>query len=52
VLDAQGPSGAPLLETQQFWQDLDVFLVQRIGDKEVASEVSALFSGAWKHKDS
>ena len=52
VLDAQGPSGAPLLETQQFWQDLDAFLIQRIGNKGVASEISALFSKAWKNKDS
>ncbi|MCJ1382728.1 hypothetical protein MMC17_005841 [Xylographa soralifera] len=52
VLDAQGPSGAPLLGTQQFWQDLDAFLVQRIGDKDVASEALALFIGAWKNKNS
>ncbi|MCJ1432088.1 hypothetical protein MMC27_001444 [Xylographa pallens] len=51
VLDAQGPSGAPLLETQQFWQDLDAFLIQRIGNKEVASEISALFSKAWENRD-
>ncbi|MCJ1315845.1 hypothetical protein MMC15_001165 [Xylographa vitiligo] len=52
VLDAQGNSGVSLMGSQQFWQDLDAFLVQRIGDKEVASEALAVFTRAWKVKDS
>ncbi|MCJ1284253.1 hypothetical protein MMC26_003584 [Xylographa opegraphella] len=52
VLDAQELSGAPLLGTQQFWQDLNTFLIQRIGDKKVASDASAVFAQAWKGRDS
>ncbi|MCJ1397954.1 hypothetical protein MMC11_001150 [Xylographa trunciseda] len=49
---AQGPKGVAVLETEQFWEDLDAFLIQRIGEKEVASGALALFSKAWKTKGS
>ena len=52
VSDTQGSSGTSVLETQQFWQDLDAFLVRQIGEKDVASEALALFTRAWRSKGS
>ncbi|KAK3683725.1 cell-cycle control medial ring component [Podospora appendiculata] len=44
---AQGLSGAPVLETEQFWSDLKGFLQQRIRDEQTADELCGQFRGAW-----
>ncbi|KAK3315148.1 cell-cycle control medial ring component [Apodospora peruviana] len=45
---AQGLSGAGVLETEQFWEDLKGFLQQRIRDEKVAEEVIGKFRGVYK----
>jgi len=44
---AQGLSGTPVLETEQFWEDLKGFLQQRIRDEKAAEELLGRFRGAW-----
>ncbi|KKK22443.1 hypothetical protein ARAM_004426, partial [Aspergillus rambellii] len=44
---AVGPSGEALLETEQFWDDLQGFLGQRLKDEDEAKQLSVLFKGAW-----
>ncbi|KAK0634536.1 cell-cycle control medial ring component [Bombardia bombarda] len=44
---AQGLSGAPVLETEQFWADLEGFLQQRVRDEKTAGELVKKFRGAW-----
>lgn len=45
---AQGLSGEGVLETEEFWSDLNGFLQQRIRDAKVAGEVTERFKAAWK----
>lgn len=45
---AQGPSGAEVLQTSDFWEDLNGFLLQRIRDEQLASELTNTFQEAWK----
>lgn len=45
---AQGPSGAEVLQTPDFWEDLHGFLLQRIRDEQLASELTNTFQDAWK----
>ncbi|KAH9883506.1 cell-cycle control medial ring component [Xylariomycetidae sp. FL2044] len=47
---AQGQSGAEVLETKEFWQDLRGFLLQRIRDEKMAGELSETFQSAWRAK--
>ncbi|KAI1269733.1 cell-cycle control medial ring component [Xylariaceae sp. FL1019] len=47
---AQGPSGSEVLESQDFWDDLKGFLLQRIRDEQVAADLTSTFHGAWKAK--
>jgi len=44
---AQGPSGEAVVETDEFWADLQGFLQQRIRDEKLAGELSAKFKSAW-----
>ncbi|KAI0467801.1 cell-cycle control medial ring component [Xylaria cf. heliscus] len=47
---AQGLSGADVLQTQDFWSDLNGFLLQRIRDEQLATELTDTFQQAWKAK--
>ncbi|TLD33255.1 hypothetical protein PspLS_00815 [Pyricularia sp. CBS 133598] len=47
---AQGVSGVDVLKTDDFWTDLNGFLLQRVRDEKVADEVSGLFRKAWDNK--
>ncbi|BAE58407.1 unnamed protein product [Aspergillus oryzae RIB40] len=44
---ALGPSGESVLETDDFWEDLEGFLAQRIKDNEEATKLRSLFKEAW-----
>lgn len=45
---AQGLSGEGVLGTEEFWDDLQGFLQQRVRDEKVAGEATEVFRGAWK----
>ncbi|KAL9082005.1 MAG: hypothetical protein Q9159_006801 [Coniocarpon cinnabarinum] len=45
---AQGQSGEAVLNTSQFWKDLQDFVLQRVRDEAVGKEAVALFEKAWK----
>ena len=45
---AQGKSGKDVLDTEEFWNDLKGFLVQRVRDEGTAGEVWEKFRGTWK----
>ncbi|KAJ8121030.1 hypothetical protein ONZ43_g2417 [Nemania bipapillata] len=47
---AQGLSGTDVLETQDFWDDLNGFLLQRIRDEHLAGDLMNTFRQAWKAK--
>lgn len=47
---AQGLSGTDVLQTQDFWDDLNGFLLQRIRDEQLAGELTNTFQQAWKAK--
>ncbi|KAK4155218.1 cell-cycle control medial ring component-domain-containing protein [Chaetomidium leptoderma] len=49
---AQGLSGTGVLETGQFWEDLEGFLQHRVRDEGVAGEALGLFRGAWEGRSS
>ena len=44
------PSGAALLGTTEFWDDLQGFLSQRLKDDKQAQELSTLFRSSWEAK--
>jgi hypothetical protein len=44
---AQEPSGAHLLETEEFWMDLKGFLTQRLKDQVEGERVFGVFKNAW-----
>ncbi|KAL2865046.1 uncharacterized protein BJX67DRAFT_359749 [Aspergillus lucknowensis] len=44
---AIGPSGEVLLETDQFWDDLQGYLGQRLKDEELAKRLRGVFGDAW-----
>lgn len=46
VAEGSGPSGVAVLKTEEFWEDLKGFLMQRIRDEKVTEEVVAKFRGA------
>jgi len=43
---AQGPSGKDILATDQFWDDLKSFLVQRLKDEDEGKRLAAVFRKA------
>ncbi|KAL4952750.1 cell-cycle control medial ring component [Aspergillus filifer] len=45
---AVGLSGEDVLQTEQFWEDLQGYLEQRLKDEEVAKRMRGLFKGAWE----
>ncbi len=47
---AQGESGLVVLDSAEFWTDLQGFLEQRIRNQEVAEKAKALFAKAWKEQ--
>jgi ubiquitin-like protein 4 len=44
---AQGPNGAELLRTEEFWDDLKAFLIQRLKDQGEGERVHGTFRKAW-----
>ncbi len=44
---AQGPSGEALLESEQFWEDLKGFMMQRLKDEKISTELKGVFREAW-----
>ena len=44
----QGPSGREILETEDFWTDLQGFLEQRIKDEGQAARLVQKWKGNWK----
>jgi ubiquitin-like protein 4 len=44
---AQGPNGAELLRTEEFWDDLKAFLTQRLKDQGEGERVHITFRKAW-----
>jgi len=45
---AQGTSGAEVLKSAEFWEDLNGFLLQRVRDEGEAKRLTALFKGSWE----
>ncbi|CAG8403126.1 unnamed protein product [Penicillium salamii] len=45
---AVGPSGAEVLQTETFWDDLQGYLEQRLKDEGEAQRLKSLFKDAWK----
>lgn len=45
---AQGPSGNQVLATEEFWQDLEGFLTQRLKDQEVGKVLFGVFKKAYE----
>jgi len=48
---AQGPSGEALLKTEEFWEDLKGFLMQRLKDQKMSEQLSGVFKRAWSERD-
>jgi len=47
---AQGKSGGEVLDTKEFWDDLRGFLLQRVRDERMATELGDTFQAAYKAK--
>ena len=47
---AQGQSGKEVMDSEEFWQDLQGFLVQRIRDQGVAERAFGAFREVWREK--
>ncbi|KAL2810121.1 cell-cycle control medial ring component [Aspergillus granulosus] len=47
VKAAVGPSGEEVLVTEQFWDDLQGYLGQRLKDEELAKRLRGIFGDAW-----
>jgi hypothetical protein len=45
---AQGTSGAEVLKSAEFWDDLNGFLLQRVRDEGEAKRLSTLFKTSWE----
>jgi hypothetical protein len=45
-------SGAAALDTDEFWSDLNGFLMQRLKDQDKAEELSKLFKSSWEASQS
>ncbi|KAL4882253.1 cell-cycle control medial ring component [Aspergillus karnatakaensis] len=50
VKAAVGPSGEEVLRTEQFWDDLQGYLGQRLKDEDVARKLRGVFKEAWAGK--
>lgn len=48
---ALGPSGEALLKTEEFWEDLKGFLMQRLKDQKMSEQLSGVFRRAWSECD-
>lgn len=46
------PTAAEMLETDEFWSDLNGFLMQRLKDEAQAEQLSALFKSSWQSNQS
>lgn len=44
---AQGPSGKEVVASDEFWEDLRGFVVQRIKDEKEGERLVAIFRKAW-----
>ncbi|KAF7510263.1 hypothetical protein GJ744_006959 [Endocarpon pusillum] len=47
----QGPSGKAILETEQFWKDLQGYLEQRIKDEAEAGSLVQKWKSDWQRRD-
>ena len=47
----QGPSGKEILETEQFWKDLQGYLEQRIKDEAEAERLVQRWKSGWQRQD-
>lgn len=47
---AQGSSGEEVIESEEFWRDLNGFLVQRIRDEGKAGELWHIFREGWRQR--
>lgn len=45
---AQGSSGEAVLETKEFWDDLQGFVLQRLRDEEVTANIMRGFRESWR----
>lgn len=45
---AQGPSGKEVVASQEFWDDLRGFVIQRIRNEEEGSRLAGVFKAAWE----
>jgi ubiquitin-like protein 4 len=48
VAEGSGPSGVEVLKQTEFWDDLQGFLQQRLGDAGEAERLRKMFEAAWK----
>lgn len=48
VAEGSGPSGAEVLKQNEFWDDLQGFLEQRLRDEGEAGRLRKVFEGAWR----
>ncbi|KAF2273871.1 uncharacterized protein EI97DRAFT_495803 [Westerdykella ornata] len=44
----QGPNGKEVVATQEFWDDLRGFVIQRIRNEEEGSRLAGVFKAAWE----
>ena len=44
------PTGSDALETDEFWADLNGFLMQRLKDEAAAEEMGRLFKSSWQSR--
>ena len=47
---AQGESGSPVMQSAEFWSDLQGFLMQRVRDQAVAERAAKMFAEVWKER--
>ena len=47
---AQRDSGFTVMQSEEFWDDLKGFLLQRVRDEDVASKAAQIFHTAWKQR--
>ena len=47
---AQGPSGDKVLQSDEFWEDLKGFLVQRVRNEGKAVEAWEVFRDGWRKR--
>jgi hypothetical protein len=47
---AEGSSGVEVLKSEEFWEDLKGFLMQRVRNQRVAEGTLGLFRDAWQEK--